>query len=446
MVFGFEGYSESQYELLIRKGVYPCEHMSCWDKFTETELPYKEAFYSNLYMSNVSNEDYQHAQHVWSTFSINNLGEYHNLYLCTNVILLGNVFEAFRDTCLEHYSLDSAHFYTSPGLAWKACLKKTGVKLELLTDPNMLLMSERGIRGSVTQVVHRYVKVNNVYMGDWYNPREESSFRQYLEANNLYGWAMSQLLPAGGFRWVNIEPNEIDELARRTDKGYLLEVYVSYPAELYHSHKDLPFMCERMKINCVKKLVPNLYNKRNYVIHIRVLDQAFKHGLIPEKIYCTIEFDQSAWMKPYIDFNTQLRTQARNNFEKDFFKLMNNAVFGKTMESIRNHRNIKLVMSGESYLCTVIYPNFKSGILFGENLMGCEMGTIKVLMNKPVYLGQLILDLSKIIMYEFHYDYMKPRFKDLCLQGAPSIGAKGLPHLQLNLLYGHQFTDISNWN
>ena len=123
-----------------------------------------------------------------------------------------------------------------------------------------------------------------------------------------------------------------------------------------------------------------------------------------------IEFDQSAWMKPYIDFNTQLRTHTTNNFEKDFFKLMNNAVFGKTMENIRKHRNIKLVNNIDSYLHTVMHPNFKSSVLIGENLMGCEMGKIKAVMNKPVYLGQAILDLSKIIMYEFHYDYMRPKY------------------------------------
>ena len=209
---GFEDYSEEQYELLTRKGVYPYEYMSCWDKFTETQLPPIEAFCSSLSMSNVSDDNYQHAQKVWSTFSIHNLGEYYDLYLCTNVILLANVFEAFRDTCLEHYSLDPAHSYTSPGLAWKACLKKTGVKLELLTDPDMLLMFEHGIRGGITQVVHHYTKVNNPYMGpacpgshsdlmgDKFNPDENTCYLQYLNANNLYGLAMSQSLPTGRFR------------------------------------------------------------------------------------------------------------------------------------------------------------------------------------------------------------------------------------------------------
>ena len=221
---------------------------------------------------------------------------------------------------------------------------------------------------------------------------------------------MSQPLPTGKFKWVEVKPNEggaaqaqIRKLVQRKDKRYLLEVDVKYPKELHDSHNDLPFMCERIKINGEKKLIPNLFDKRKYVIHIRALDQALKHGLILEKIHRAIRFNQSDWMKSYIDFITQLRTQARNNFEKDFHKLMNNAVFGKTMESVRKHRNIKLVTNEESYLPTVMKPNFKSRVQFGENLMGCEMGKIKVIMKKHVYLGQAILDLSKIVMYEFHY-------------------------------------------
>ena len=172
--------------------------------------------------------------------------------------------------------------------------------------------------------------------------------------------------------------NEVGELARLTDKGYLLEADVKYPKELHDLHNDLPFMCERMKINGIEKLTPNLYDKKNYIIHIRALDQALKHRLILERIHHEIEFDQSAWIKPYIDFNTQLRTKATNDFEKDFFNLMNNAVFGKMIENIRKHRNLKLVTSRQSYFKTVMKPNLKSGILSGENLMGCEMGKIKV--------------------------------------------------------------------
>ena len=234
-------------------------------------------------------------------------------------------------------TIDPAHFYTFPWLAWKACLKCAGIRLELLTDPDMLLMFGWGIRGGRTQAVCKYALTNDIYMGDKFDPNEDTTILQYLDANNFYGWAMSQPLPTGGFKWVDVNPNEISELATRTDKGYLLEVDVSYPKELHNSHNDLPFMCERMEINGVEKLVPNLKDKKNYVIHIQALNQALRHGLRLDRIHRVIEFDQSPWLKTYIDFNTQLRTAATNDFEKDFFKFMNNSVFGKTMENIRKH-------------------------------------------------------------------------------------------------------------
>ena len=286
-------------------------------------------------MSLISEEYYQHAQRVWEEFGIHNLGDYYDLYLRIDVVLLTIMYQAIRDTFLRHYKLDPAHFYTSPGLAWKTCLKRTGIKLELLTDPDMLLMFERGIRGEITQAVRKYASANNKYMGDRFDPKSESSYLQYLDANNLYGWAMSQPLPTVGFKWVDVNPNEISELATRTDKGYILEVDVSYPKELQNSHNDLPFMCEKMEINGEEKLVPNLRDKKNYIIHIQALNQALQHGLRLDRIHRAIEFDQSPFLKTYIDFNTQLRTAATNDFEKDFFKLMNNLVFGKTMENIR---------------------------------------------------------------------------------------------------------------
>ena len=176
-------------------------------------------------------------------------------------------------------------------------------------------------------------------------------------------------------------------------------------------------MCEKIRVNGVEKLVPNLCDKKKYVIHVKALKQALDHGLVfMEKVHRVIQFKQSAWMKEYIDFNTRLRTVAKNDFEKDFYKLMNNSVFGKTMENIRKHRDIKLVNNKEDYLKQVMKPNFKGGVLMGENLMSCEMGKVKVKMNKSVYLGQAILDLSKTIMYEFHYEYMKQKYDEKSLK------------------------------
>ena len=192
----------------------------------------------------------------------------------------------------------------------------------------------------------------------------------------------------------------------------MLEVDVKYLKEPHDLHNDLPFMCEKIRVSGVEKLVPNLRDKKKYVIHVKTLKQALDHGLVLEKIHRVIKFKQSAWMKEYIDFNTRLRTVAQNDFEKDFYKLMNNSVFGKTMENIRKHRDIKLVNNKEDYLKQVMKPNFKGGVLMGADLMSCEMGKVKVKMNKPVYLGQAILDLSKTIMYEFHYDYMKRKYNE----------------------------------
>ena len=241
--FGFEDYNESQYKLLIQKGIYPYEYMDDWNRFKETALPPKEAFYSKLNMSGVSDQDYKHARIVCREFSLKDLGEYHDLYLKTDVILLANIFEAFRKVCLDNYGLDPAHFYTAPGLVWRTCLKKTKIRLELLLDPDMLLMFKQEIRGGITQSIHRWAKANNPYMGSEYAPREPTRYLQYLDANNLYGWAMSQPLPTRGFHWVDVKPDNVRKLVNYSEKGYLLEVDIQYPRELHDYHNDLPFMC-----------------------------------------------------------------------------------------------------------------------------------------------------------------------------------------------------------
>ena len=184
---------------------------------------------------------------------------------------------------------------------------------------------------------------------------------------------------------------------------------MKYPKELHENHNELPFLVKKMKIGREKKLVPNLKDKKEYLVHIKALDQALKHGLKLKKVHRVIEFQQSRWMKAYIMLNTRLRKDAKNEFEKDFFKLMNNSVFGKTMENIRNHKDMKLVTRDKKYL-KYMKPNFKDGFPFSKHLFAVEMGKTEIKMNKPVYLGQAILDLSKTLMYEFHYDFMRPKY------------------------------------
>ena len=191
----------NKFVMLLRKGVYPYEYMDGWDKFNETLIPSKESFYSNLTMENISETDYRHANNVFKTFKLNNLGDYHDLYVHSDTLLLAHVFENFRKAGIKTYELDPAHCISLPGLAWQACFKKTGVELELLPD-YMLLMIEEGIRGGICPAVHRYAKANNKYMKN-YDKSKESSYIQYLDTNNLYGAAMSEKLPINGFKWVN---------------------------------------------------------------------------------------------------------------------------------------------------------------------------------------------------------------------------------------------------
>ena len=417
----------NKFILLLRKGVYPYEYMDNWERFDETLLPDKESFYSSLNMENINDIDYRHGNNVFEKFKLKNLGEYHNLYVQSDTLLLADVFENFRNMCIKVFELDPAHFLSLPGLAWQACLKKTNVKLELLTDYDMLLMVEEGIRGGICHAIHRHAKANNKYMKN-YDKNKESSSTQYLDGNNLYGWVMSQKLPVNGFKWIKnvmeIDEKFVKNYDEDSDKGYILEVDVKYPRKLHDLHSDLPFLPRRMKIDKCKKLVCNLPNKKKYVVHMRSLRQALNHGLKLKKVHRIIEFNQEAWLKPYIDMNTELRKIAKNDFEKDFFKLMNNAVFGKTMENVRKHRDIKLVTTDKKRCKLVSEPNYHTMNYISENLSIIEMRRTKVKMNEPIYLGLSILEISKLLMYEFWYDYMKPKYGDnvkLCYMDTDSF-------------------------
>ena len=221
-----------------------------------------------------------------------------------------------------------------------------------------------------------------------YDENEESSYIQYLDANNLYGWAMSQKLPINNFKWIEdtskINEDFIKNYYKNSKKGYSLEVDVKYPKKLHNLHSHLPFLPRKIKIDKCKKRVCDLHNKKKYVVHIKSLQQSLNHGLKLKKVQRIIEFNQKAWLKPYIDMNTELRKLAKNDFGKDLFKLMNNAV-------LLNYH-------------TMNYMSVDLSII--------EMNKTEVKMNKPIYLGISILDISKILMYEFWYDYMKPKYND----------------------------------
>ena len=243
--------------------------MDSRERFDKTSLPDKEAFYSSLNLENITDVDYRHANKVFNGVALKslnnkNLGGYHDLYVQSYTLLLADLFEAFRAMCIEIYKLGPAHILSAPGLAWQACLKKTWVKLELLTNVDMLLMVEKGIRAGTCHAIHRYAKANNKYM-IYYDEDQEISYILYLDANSLYGWAMSQTLSVNGFKWVKnvskIDEDFIKNYDEGGDIGYFLEVDIEYSRELLDLHSDLPILPEKLEINKCHKLACNLYDK-----------------------------------------------------------------------------------------------------------------------------------------------------------------------------------------
>jgi len=448
-------------ELMLKKGVYPYDYMSSWERFEERQLPPQESFYSELYEQDCDEADYNHAQNVWTQFQCQTLGQYHDLYLLTDVLLLADIFEAHRMNCLTYYKLDPAHFFTTPNFAWNAMLaglyanEPCPERLELLTDYNMHLMVEQGLRGGISMISHRHAKANNPYMGDKYDKAKEHSYISYLDANNLYGHAMIRPLPYADFQWS--QERDLQTLLQYADEeglhGAIVKVDLQYPADLHDEHNDYPLAPERKLVtgtmlspyastlkdklqignDVAEKLVPNLEDKLGYVCDIRALKYYIDHGLQVSQIHAVITFQQKRWLQPYIQFNTERRKQATNDFEKDFFKLMSNACFGKTMENLRSRVEMDFITSNKKWDTRRVdeqgnvhgtkrtklprtverklaSPLYQGHVIYNDDLVAIKKKKKELTLNKPIYAGMAILDLSKLHMFEFHYDFMKPQY------------------------------------
>ena len=437
-------------DLLLRKGIYPYEYMNSWERFQETQLPAQEFFHSKLTDGNVSAEDYQHGQVVWDAFDCKHLGDYHDLYMKSDVLLLADVFEAHRQNCLQHYSLDPAHYFTTPNFAWDAMLKKTDVRLELLTDYDMYLFIEQGLRGGISMITHRHAQANNPSMED-YDADEKHRYIMYLDANNLYGKAMVQTLPHSEFKWSGERDIDVliarygnpvyDEDGSNESEGCFVKVDIHYPPHLHDAHNDYPLAPEKMLVtnellspyavelqeklglheDTIPKLVPNLMDKQGYVCDIRAIKYYQEQGLVVTRVHAVLTFKQSTWMTPYIAFNTSERAKAKNDFEKDFFKLMSNACFGKTMENVRGHLDLTFISSNAAWgsnatkndrtiMRKLASPLYQGHIIYNADLAAIKRKKKKITLNKPIYAGLTILDQSKLHMYDFHYDFIKPKY------------------------------------
>ena len=406
--------TDEDLDLLTDKGIYPYDYFDSFDRFTERKLPPK-AFYSKLSEEHVSDKNYERAQKVWKHFVIRTLGQYHDLYLRTDVLLLTDAFENFRDLCMEYYGLDPAHYYTLPNFAWEAMLLKTGVEIEQLHDREMYEMVEQGMRGGMCQVSHKLAEASNKYMDEAFDENKPSSYINYLDANNLYGLAKSQKLPLKNIKWAK-KTHNIEKWDEKDEYAFILEVDLECPETLHDYHSDYPLAPEIMNVNAnmlseyqkeifkiyyrnkepkdekTSKLILNLKDKEKYVVHIKTLQYYLKMGMKLTKVHRIVRFQQRA-----------KRKEAKSDFEKDLFKLMNNAVCGNTMEDKRKHTDFELVDNDVRYEKCVNNPTFKNRFIINENLVGVEKTKSVLKLDKPIFLGMTILDLSKLHMYEFYY-------------------------------------------
>ena len=352
------------FEMLTRKGIYPYSYMDSFEKFDEQSLPSREEFYNELTRKHISDEDYSFINELWKTFQLKNLGELHDLYMETDVLLLADVFEEFREFSLLEYRLDPAHFSTAPALSWSAALLYTRQKLEIPRDPDMHLFFDKGLNGGVSQIGTPWAEANHEGIKEKYDEECMRSYIVMFDCNNQYGWAMSQFLPTHGFRWVEVETNSSEfwtnfvlQQENCQEDGYFFEVDLKYPKELHNHHDQYPLAPEHVEIkeemlsDFQKKLAADLNmkvggtklcltlsDKKRYICHYRNLKLYLEKGMQIKKVRRILQFKQSPWIKPYIELNTRLRQEAKNKCNQNFAKLMNNSFFGKTCEDVRKYK------------------------------------------------------------------------------------------------------------
>lgn len=417
---------DREFQLMIRKGVYPYDYMKDWKSYSEETLPPKDSFFNSLTDEHITDKDYDHAKQVWDTFTLKNLGEYTDLYLKNDVLLLTDIFENFRKVCKINYELDPAFYLTAPSLSFDAMLLKTGVQLELLSDLEIIRLIQKGIRGGICLCSARHAQANNKYMTNFDTSIPES-FLIYIDCNNLYGYSMCQWLPVSDFKLLNVSEIKLLDIMNIPDDaeyGYILEVDLVYPEKLHCIHNDYPLCAEKFIPPGGKttKLIPNLYSKYEYVIHYVHLKTCLRNGIILGKIHRVITFRQSQFLADYINLNTELRKAAKTAFQQDLFKLLNNSVFGKTLEDSENRVDVKLINQWDDTMNKtkkhlsasklIARPNFHSASVFSENLVAIQMNPERVILDKPIYIGFAVLELSKSHMYEFHYSVIKPYYKN----------------------------------
>ena len=417
--------------LMSRKGVYPYDYVNNDDVFNDTQLPTIEKFYNKLRREHIKPEEYEYAHKVWNQMDCKTFGDYHKLYLKCDVLLLADVFETFRHTCIKTYKLDPANYISVPSLAWDAMMYETKIELDYIYNQDILNFFNRMKRGGLCFVgSKRHVVANNKYQAN-YDESKESSYIMYFDANNLYGVAMVDYLPYADLKFVQKPIENVLKTADDADVGYAIECDLEFPIEMHDKLRQFPpcpestsikqswisdfqkkiLVDNNKKFSSCNKLVPHLFEHKNYVLHYRNLKQAIQLGVKLVNVHRIVSFKQSKWLEPYIMKNTERRKHAKNDFEKDFFKLMNNIIYGKTNENIENRIDLKITANLDYALKYSSKINCKD-IDYYDGLYTIEMKKTSITYDKPMYIGSCILDISKVTMYDFHYNVMENEFKN----------------------------------
>jgi hypothetical protein len=418
----------------FQKGVYPYSYMNCEDKLEERSLPPIEDFKNDLSGEELPLSDYEFAQKVWEAFSCETMQDYMEIYLLCDVLLLADVFENFRQKSLEDYGLDPAHYFSTPHFTMDAFLKQSQTSLELILDINQYLLLIEGIRGGLSCVSKRFAQANDPAIPHLFDPSKPTKHILYLDANNLYGKAMMEPLPVGGFCWM--ERSELDlarilKIKTSASEGCILDCDLEYPSSLHEHHIDFPLAPHKHSVRrqelskfareiCAKhnlkgsvgseKLMATFLPRKNYVLHYRNLQLYVKLGLKVTRIHRAVKFTQRPIISEYIQTNSQRRAESTNNFDSDYYKLLSNSLFGKTIERPEKRCRVVLTDSAAQHEKLVGSPCYKSSKIINEQLVGVTMGYAEVEVKKPFYIGMTILELAKRWMYRFHYLVMKPHF------------------------------------
>lgn len=428
-------FSGDQFKCMRKKGVYPYSYADSSAVFQETCLPSIEKFHNDLNDEKCEKYAYDFAQQVWSEFNCQTFADYHDLYLKSDILILADVFEKFRATTMTSFGLDPVHYHTTPGLAWNAGLKMTGVKLHLFTEEeaDMFLFVENGIRGGYAGITKRLEVANN-HMCPGYNRSKPNKWIMYDDANNLYGYAMSRALPTGGFKWVSPDL-DLNHYTNTSARGAIFQVDLHYPKELHDKHNDFPCAPERRTVKAdelsplqnfmspkykdkTQKLLQTLSDKKGYIVHYSALQEYVKQGLIITKVHKVLEFDQSPWLEKYISFNSAKRADKNaGNFEKDYYKLMNNSFYGRTLMNVRGRSDIRFFTSETNNYMKKAQkcrnsPQYLGEHAFNDDLAAIHMRRTKCVLNTPIYLGMCILDISKQHMYNYWYNTIKATYGD----------------------------------